>query len=358
MGIFSIGGPACNPSHFEPFALLSPDEFRSRKHADKLFAKVVRQACGLRRSRDEDFWGDAGVENTREVLGERVSSNVGSRFVFGLDDRLWSRVFLFVLGEGGRTCFRFDVGISREHGRVVFASVIERARDILRKTLLWTRGLFKIYLSRIVRRQRTFLMRGSSASTFAWASLFCSLPCRFSFFCLRAISSRLILFLMEDGSNRVEGMVGGGSRQAGSGEHCEIHRLSESPTESLQFGSQASFPRYIPLPRHDHRRPRLVLSSAMALLRKPPLLSLCLLLVFAAAVNALHFYLDTDEKRCFIEELPSETVVEGVCYVAPRHDALGAYASSSPCRTLHGPRVVRKRPEVYREPQPWYPGRS
>ncbi|KAM5532389.1 hypothetical protein V8D89_013422 [Ganoderma adspersum] len=49
----------------------------------------------------------------------------------------------------------------------------------------------------------------------------------------------------------------------------------------------------------------------MALLRRPLLLSLCLLLVFAAAANALHFYLDTDEKRCFIEELPSETVVEG-----------------------------------------------
>lgn len=27
--------------------------------------------------------------------------------------------------------------------------------------------------------------------------------------------------------------------------------------------------------------------------------------------NALHFYLDASEKRCFIEELPSDTVVEG-----------------------------------------------
>ncbi|RDX54305.1 hypothetical protein OH76DRAFT_1479308 [Lentinus brumalis] len=49
----------------------------------------------------------------------------------------------------------------------------------------------------------------------------------------------------------------------------------------------------------------------MALPRRPPLLSLCLLLVFAAAVNALHFYLDTNEKRCFIEELPTDTIVEG-----------------------------------------------
>ncbi|KAI0367016.1 hypothetical protein BV20DRAFT_971117 [Pilatotrama ljubarskyi] len=49
----------------------------------------------------------------------------------------------------------------------------------------------------------------------------------------------------------------------------------------------------------------------MAHTRRPPLLSLCLLLVFAAAANALHFYLDTNEKRCFIEELPTDTVVEG-----------------------------------------------
>ncbi|KAL1941102.1 hypothetical protein VTO73DRAFT_7314 [Trametes versicolor] len=49
----------------------------------------------------------------------------------------------------------------------------------------------------------------------------------------------------------------------------------------------------------------------MAFPRRPPILSLCLLLVFAAAANALHFYLDTNEKRCFIEELPTDTVVEG-----------------------------------------------
>ena len=54
----------------------------------------------------------------------------------------------------------------------------------------------------------------------------------------------------------------------------------------------------------------------MALPRRPSLLSLCLLLVFAVASNALHFYLDTNEKRCFIEELPTDTVVEGAYYVA------------------------------------------
>jgi hypothetical protein len=35
------------------------------------------------------------------------------------------------------------------------------------------------------------------------------------------------------------------------------------------------------------------------------------LFLFISATNALHFYLDADEKRCFIEELPTDTVVEG-----------------------------------------------
>lgn len=38
--------------------------------------------------------------------------------------------------------------------------------------------------------------------------------------------------------------------------------------------------------------------------------TLFIALLFSLA-NALHFYLDANEKRCFIEELPSDTVVEG-----------------------------------------------
>ncbi|KAG2042526.1 emp24/gp25L/p24 family/GOLD-domain-containing protein [Suillus americanus] len=34
-------------------------------------------------------------------------------------------------------------------------------------------------------------------------------------------------------------------------------------------------------------------------------------LFLITTVNALHFYLDANEKRCFVEELPSDTVVEG-----------------------------------------------
>jgi len=35
------------------------------------------------------------------------------------------------------------------------------------------------------------------------------------------------------------------------------------------------------------------------------------LLCLVTYANALHFYLDANQKRCFIEELPSDTVVEG-----------------------------------------------
>jgi len=42
-----------------------------------------------------------------------------------------------------------------------------------------------------------------------------------------------------------------------------------------------------------------------------PIFTLITLLFLASAVNALHFYLDANEKRCFIEEIPSDTVVEG-----------------------------------------------
>lgn len=43
-------------------------------------------------------------------------------------------------------------------------------------------------------------------------------------------------------------------------------------------------------------------------------LAVLALFFFAATANALHFYLDANEKRCFLEEIPSDTVVEG----APR----------------------------------------
>ncbi|KAK7679438.1 hypothetical protein QCA50_017492 [Cerrena zonata] len=36
-----------------------------------------------------------------------------------------------------------------------------------------------------------------------------------------------------------------------------------------------------------------------------------LFVLCATTANALHFYLDAGEKRCFLEEIPSDTVVEG-----------------------------------------------
>jgi len=39
--------------------------------------------------------------------------------------------------------------------------------------------------------------------------------------------------------------------------------------------------------------------------------ALILILSFISSINALHFYLDANQKRCFIEELPTDTVVEG-----------------------------------------------
>ncbi|THH19237.1 hypothetical protein EW146_g1887 [Bondarzewia mesenterica] len=50
----------------------------------------------------------------------------------------------------------------------------------------------------------------------------------------------------------------------------------------------------------------------MASRSRPSLpLYLSFILLLVATANALHFYLDANEKRCFIEELPTDTVVEG-----------------------------------------------
>ncbi|CAA7267388.1 unnamed protein product [Cyclocybe aegerita] len=41
------------------------------------------------------------------------------------------------------------------------------------------------------------------------------------------------------------------------------------------------------------------------------LAALALLCSLFSSIHALHFYLDANQKRCFIEELPTDTVVEG-----------------------------------------------
>ncbi len=74
---------------------------------------------------------------------------------------------------------------------------------------------------------RTFFASGSLASVFACASLLCSLVCRFAFFCFCAISSRLILFLIDDGSKRLVGMSRS-SKEAEAVSESSVHSLSEA----------------------------------------------------------------------------------------------------------------------------------
>jgi len=47
-------------------------------------------------------------------------------------------------------------------------------------------------------------------------------------------------------------------------------------------------------------------------------LAVGLLFSISAVTNALHFYLDAGQRRCFIEELPANTVAEGMVHVFSR----------------------------------------
>jgi len=49
---------------------------------------------------------------------------------------------------------------------------------------------------------------------------------------------------------------------------------------------------------------------AFAMAQQRWLISLCIFLYFSTTAQSLHFYLDASERRCFIEELPTDTVVE------------------------------------------------
>ncbi len=76
-------------------------------------------------------------------------------------------------------------------------------------------------------------------------------------------------------------------------------------------------------------------------------LALWLLSLFVGAANALHFYLDADEKRCFLEEVPSETVVEGQLPALPVFRFTFLTRALNLRRTLQSSRVVRARTKVY-----------
>ena len=80
----------------------------------------------------------------------------------------------------------------------------------------------------------TFFTSGSFASSFACASLRFSFSCRFVFFCLFAISSRLILFLIVEGSNRTGGILsrGGESRSARAWKSLQLCSADERVQKS------------------------------------------------------------------------------------------------------------------------------
>ncbi|KAG8902033.1 clathrin associated protein complex large subunit [Tulasnella sp. 403] len=82
--------------------------------------------------------------------------------------------------------------------------------------------------------------------------------------------------------------------------------------------------------------------------------SLLLLLLFSASATALHFYLDAGERRCFIEELPSETIVEAhyraqewdeKLQTYTHHDKLGVQVNVEEMDTGHSVVKTRGPPE-------------
>lgn len=80
----------------------------------------------------------------------------------------------------------------------------------------------------------------------------------------------------------------------------------------------------------------------------PALSALLLLLLGSATTNALHFYLDANQKRCFIEELPTDTVVEGI--LLPTTFFRPTLTVSADTRELPRHGMGRKQASVFREP--------
>ncbi|KAG8928889.1 emp24p/erv25p- protein [Tulasnella sp. 419] len=62
----------------------------------------------------------------------------------------------------------------------------------------------------------------------------------------------------------------------------------------------------------------------MLLTSKLPLYIVSLILI-GGYVNALHFYLDAGERRCFVEELPTDTIVEAHYRAQEWDDKMGQY---------------------------------
>jgi hypothetical protein len=76
--------------------------------------------------------------------------------------------------------------------------------------------------------------------------------------------------------------------------------------KSRDQGVDVAVPRLTTFALNLYNLPRL--ASAMVLFSRR---ILALFACAAGAAQALHFYLDATDHRCFIEELPTDTVVEG-----------------------------------------------
>jgi len=79
-----------------------------------------------------------------------------------------------------------------------------------------------------------------------------------------------------------------------------------------------------------------------------------LVLATISNVCGLHFYLDSDEERCFVEELPSGTIVEGWSYLNIRN----LYAYQGIHRYLQSTCMVCWGTEVYSKSWDWHEHRS
>lgn len=60
-----------------------------------------------------------------------------------------------------------------------------------------------------------------------------------------------------------------------------------------------------------------------------PLLSLLVLLGLSQFSNALYFYLNAGENRCFLEELPKDTIVVGTSSLLSRRKQLRVIRGST-----------------------------
>lgn len=182
MLVSSIRCPTCNLTHLKPLPFFPFSKICTRKHAQKLITEVIGGFRSLRGSRYQNLWWDGRILDGTEVGCERIVGEVVSELFF----LLW----MIRLGW-----------IGRQDARVELSHVIECPRNIFCKTFLTVP--FSMAFFAAVGMNITFFSAGSLDSNFACASLFCSFCWLLVFLNFLATSSRFILFLIDEGSNRL-----------------------------------------------------------------------------------------------------------------------------------------------------------